>query len=170
MHKLIHPMKKFIVLFLFIFSASAFAQEKIDTVQIINNGTLNMEIDSRINNVIKAKEDAVCTYTTPTKKPVDKKPVVVKSNDPCAGMPQVSGFKIQIYYSKNRADADKVRAEFNKTYPDMSAQVVYYSPDYRVLVGDYFSKSSASRDIRRLKSNYNSAFSIPYKVLCRKAK
>ena len=168
-------MKKFIVLFLFIFSASAFAQEKIDTVQIINNGTLNMEIDSRINNVIKAKEDAVCTYTSPTKKPIDKKPidkkpVVVKSNDPCAGMPQVSGFKIQIYYSKNRADADKVRAEFNKIYPDISAQVVYYAPDYRVLVGDYFSKSSASKDIRRLKSNYNSAFSIPYKVLCRKAK
>ena len=49
-------MKKFIVLFLFIFSASAFAQEKIDTVQIINNGTLNMEIDNRINSVLKAKK------------------------------------------------------------------------------------------------------------------
>ena len=163
-------MKKFIVLFLFIFSSSAFAQEKIDTVQIINNGTLNIEIDSRINNVIKAKEDAVCTYTTPTKKPVEKKPIVVKSNDPCAGTPQINGFKIQIYYSKNRADADKVRSEFDRSYPDMSSQVAYYSPDYRVLVGDYFSKSSASSDIRRLKKNYNSAFSIPFKVLCRKAK
>ena len=170
MHKLIHPMKKFIVLFLFIFSASAFAQEKIDTVQIINNGTLNMEIDSRINNVIKAKEDAVCTYTAPTKKPVDKKPVVVKSNDPCAGMPQVNGFKIQIYYSKDRKDADKVRNEFDRSYPDMSSQVAYYQPDYRVLVGDYFTKGSASTGIRRLKSKYNSAFSIPFKVLCRKAK
>lgn len=161
-------MKKLIVLFLAIFSTSAFAQEKIDTVQIINNGTLNIEIDNRINTVLKNKEDATCTYVAPVKKTVEKK-VVVKSNDPCAGTPQVNGFKIQIYYSKNRSDADKVRNEFSRLYPGMSAQTAYYSPDYRVLVGDYFSKSSASRDIRRLKKNYNNAFSIPFKVLCRKA-
>jgi thioredoxin-related protein len=162
-------MKKFIFLFFILFSASLFAQEKIDTVQIINNGTLNIEIDSRINNVIKNREDATCTYVAPVKKNVEKK-AVVKSNDPCAGTPQVNGFKVQIYYSKNRADADKVRNEFSSSYPDMSAQVTYYAPDYRVLVGDYFSKSSASGDIRRLKRTYNSAFTIPFKVLCRKAK
>ena len=162
-------MKKFIFLFLITFSSSIFAQEKIDTVQIINNGTLNMEIDSRINTVLKTKEDAVCTYTAPVKKVTEKKPVV-QSNDPGAGTPQVSGFKIQIYYSKDRKDAEKVRNEFSNSYPDLSAQTAYFSPDYRVLVGDYFTRASASRDIRRLKSKYNSAFSIPFKVLCRKAK
>ncbi|MGU9937130.1 SPOR domain-containing protein [Empedobacter brevis] len=162
-------MKKIIFLFMITFSTYAFAQDKIDTVQIINNGTLNMEIDSRINTVLKAKEDAVCTYTAPVKKNTEKK-IVVQSNDPCAGSPQVNGFKIQIYYSKDRKDADKVRNEFTRSYPDLSAQTVYYSPDYRVLVGDYFTRASASKDIRRLKSKYNSAFSIPFKVLCRKAK
>ena len=162
-------MKKFIFLFLITFSSSIFAQEKIDTVQIINNGTLNMEIDSRINTVLKTKEDAVCTYTAPVKKVTEKKPVV-QSNDPCAGTPQVSGLKIQIYYSKDRKDAEKVRNEFSNSYPDLSAQTAYFSPDYRALVGAYFTRASASRDIRRLKSKYNSAFSIPFKVLCRKAK
>lgn len=167
MYKLIHLMKKFIAIFFIIFSSSIFAQVKIDTVQIINNGTLNIEIDSTIQNVIKAKEDATCVYTT--KKPVDKK-TTIRSNDPCAGNAQVNGYKIQIYYSKNRQEANNVKDEFNKLYPDMSVQVTYYTPDYRVLVGDYFSKSSASKDIRRLRSKYNSAFSIPFKVLCRKAK
>ncbi|WP_312355984.1 SPOR domain-containing protein [Empedobacter sp.] len=162
-------MKKFIFLFLITFSSCVFAQDKIDTVQIINNGTLNMEIDSRINNVLKAKEDAVCSYTTTVKKPTEKKPVI-QSNDPCAGTPQVNGFKIQIYYSKDRKDAEKVRNEFARSYPDLSSQTAYFSPDYRVLVGDYFTRASASKDIRRLKSKYNSAFSIPFKVLCRKAK
>ena len=151
------------------FSVSIFAQEKSDTIQIINNGTLNMEIDSNVNRVLKSKEEAVCSYTAPVKKSRDKKHVV-KSNDPCAGAAQINGFKIQIYYSKNRADADKVRNQFNQSYPDMSAQVAYFSPDYRVLVGDYFTRQSASKDIRRLKSKYNSAFTIPFKILCRKAK
>lgn len=166
MYKLIHPMKKFIAVFFILLSSSIFAQEKIDTIQIINNGTLNMEIDSSVYNVLKAKEDATCVYTP--KKNVDKRPTI-KSSDPCAGNAQINGFKIQIYYSKNRQEANKVKDEFSKLYPDMSVQVTYYTPDYRVLVGDYFSKSSASKDIRRLRSKYNSSFSIPFKVLCRKA-
>lgn len=169
MHILIHPMKKFIFLFLISFSSCGFAQNKIDTVQIINNGILNMEIDSRINTVLKAKEDAVCAHNAPIKKNTEKKPIV-HSNDPCAGTPQINGFKIQIYYSKDRKDADKVRNEFARSFPELSSQTAYFSPDYRVLVGDYFTRASASRDIRRLKSKYNSAFSIPFKVLCRKAK
>lgn len=160
-------MKKFIAIFFIIFSSSIFAQEKIDTVQIINNGTLNIEIDSAINMVVKAKEDATCVYAT--KKNTERKSTI-KSSDPCAGNAQINGFKIQIYYSKNRQEANKVKDEFNKLYPDMSVQVTYYTPDYRVLVGDYLSKSSASKDMRRLKSKYNSSFSIPFKVLCRKAK
>ncbi|TGN23056.1 SPOR domain-containing protein [Empedobacter tilapiae] len=162
-------MKKFIFLFIVSFSTFIFAQDKIDTVQFINNGTLNIEIDSRINTILKTKEDATCTYATPVKKNTEKK-ATVQSSDPCAGNPQINGFKIQIYYSKDRKDADKVRNEFMRSYPDLSAQTVYYSPDYRVLVGDYFTRASASKDIRRLKSKYNSAFSIPFKVLCRKAK
>lgn len=162
-------MKKFITLFLIFSSFFAFAQEKIDTITINNKGTLKIELDQRINQVITAKEDASC--------PVAVKKVVVKKEapkanaaDPCATQAQINGFKIQIYYSKNRSDADKVRNEFENSYPNLSAQVVYFAPDYRVLVGDYFTKSSASPDIRRLKSKYNSSFAIPYKVLCRKAK
>ena len=146
------------------------AQEKIDTVVIRHNGTLKIELDERINDIITTKEKTSCPVVV--KKVVEKKEVAPKANasDPCAYQTQLNGFKIQIYYSKNRAEADKVKNEFERSYPNLSAQVVYFAPDYRVLVGDYFTKNSASSDIRKLRSKYNSSFAIPYKVLCRRAK
>ncbi|WP_313580116.1 SPOR domain-containing protein [Chishuiella sp.] len=162
-------MKSYIIIFFTLFSISIFAQEKIDTVKIINNGTLNMEIDSSIYNVLKTREDSTCTYNTPTKSITEKRNTG-RANDPCYGNAQINGYKIQIYYSKNRNEANKVKEEFNSIHPELSAQVTYFTPDYRVLVGDYTSKNSAASDIRKLKSKYNNAFSIPFKVLCRKAK
>lgn len=145
------------------------AQEKIDTILIKNNGTLKIELDERINQVLSSKEKASCPVVV--KKVIEKKEAPKASaSDPCAIQTQLNGFKIQIYYSKNRSEADKVRNEFERSYPNLSAQVVYFAPDYRVLVGDYFTKSSANPDIRKLKSKYNSSFTIPYKILCRKAK
>jgi len=162
-------MKNFVLIFLIIFSSFSYAQEKIDTVLIKNNGTLKIELDQKINQVITAKEDATCPV--PVKKVVERKETPrASSNDPCANQTQINGFKVQIYYSKNRSDADKVKNEFERSYPNLSAQIAYFAPDYRVLVGDYFTKSSASKDIRKLKSKYNSSFSIPYKILCRRAK
>ena len=174
--KLISVMKNLFSFIIILISSVLFAQEKIDTVIVNNAGTLKIELDQRINKVITAKENASCTVVV--KKVVEKKDtsksptnqVVADSSDPCAGQTQINGFKIQIYYSKNRSDAQKVKEEFDAAYPSISSQVAYFAPDYRVLVGDYLSKKSASNDIRRLKSKYNSSFSIPYKVLCRRAK
>lgn len=166
-------MKNLFSLIIILISGVLFAQEKIDTVVINNAGTLKIELDQRINKVITAKETASCNVVV--KKVVEKKEVVVKgptadSSDPCAGQTQINGFKIQIYYSKNRSDAQKVKNEFDANYPTISSQVAYFAPDYRVLVGDYLTKGSANGDIRRLKTKYNSSFAIPYKVLCRRAK
>lgn len=173
MLKLISVMKNLFPLFIFLISTFLFGQEKIDTVIINNSGTLKIEMDQRINKVITAKENASCPVVVKKvveKKEVQKTQAVADSSDPCAYQSQINGFKIQIYYSKNRTDAQKVKEEFDAAYPSISSQVAYFAPDYRVLVGDYFSKSSASSDIRRLKSKYNNSFSIPYKILCRRAK
>ncbi len=165
-------MKQLLTFFLFFSFLYVAAQEKIDTIKINNTGTLTIELDSRINEAIKTRERTSCAIETrrvPEKRTEIPRPTGT-SSDPCANQTQISGFKIQIFYSKNRNDAEKVRQEFDKDFPNMSSQVTYYAPDYRVLVGDYFTKKSASADIKRLKSRYNSAFSIPFKVMCRRAK
>ena len=162
-------MRQIIIIFFLFFVARSFAQEKIDTIIFENKGKLTIELDQSINKVISGIENETCPFVSPktiTKKETPKP----NTSDPCATQNQINGFKIQIYYSKNRIEADKVKNEFEKKYPNLSAQVVYFTPDYRVLVGDYLTKNSAASDIRKLKSKYNSAFSIPYKVLCRKAK
>lgn len=161
-------MKQIISLFFILFSSIIFAQEKIDTIIINNNGKLTIEIDQKINNIITAKENDSCPIVK--KAPVKKETTKSNNSDPCATQNQINGYKIQIYYSKNRAEADKVKNEFERNFPNLSTQVVYFTPDYRVLVGDYLSKNSASSDIKKLKTKYNNAFAIPHKVLCRKAK
>ena len=161
-------MKQIISLYFILFSSIIFAQDKIDTITINNNGKLTIEIDQRINNIITTKENDSCPITK--KNTVKKETIKSNNSDPCATQNQINGYKIQIYYSKNRTEADKVKNEFERNFPNISTQVVYFTPDYRVLVGDYLSKNSASSDIKKLKSKYNNAFAIPHKVLCRKAK
>lgn len=163
---------KNIISFLFVMLCfTAFAQETIDTLTINNNGKIIIELDPEINNYITSKEATTCPVattnrnsTTPNTKPR------TNNTDPCAGQTQMQGFKIQVYYSKDRAQANKVKDEFNRNFPSISAETAYMAPDYRVLVGDYFTKSSANADIRKIKNKYNSAFAIQYRILCRRAK
>ncbi len=164
-------MKKFITFVFLLTGFCAFAQESIDTVFINNTGKVTIELDPEISNFLTNKEKTSCAITTP-KNNNTPNPTKPKNNssDPCAGKTQMLGYKVQVYYSKDRAQADKVKAEFSKNFPSISAETAYMAPDYRVLVGDYFSKSSANSDIRKIKSKYNSAFAIQYRILCRKAK
>ncbi|MDD3772764.1 MAG: SPOR domain-containing protein, partial [Weeksellaceae bacterium] len=59
---------------------------------------------------------------------------------------------------------------FASQHPDMTPELIYASPDYRILVGDYFTRQSASDDLRKIQRNYPGAFAIQYRIWCRKAK
>ncbi|WP_395092999.1 SPOR domain-containing protein [Vaginella massiliensis] len=160
----------FSLLIVFLCSIS-FAQETIDTLIVQNNGTVMIEMDPEINRYITSIEKTSCpvasTRPAPTTNTSRPKP---NTSDPCAGKTQMLGYKIQVYYSKDRAQANKVKEEFSRSFPSFSAETAYMAPDYRVLVGDYFTRSSANADIRKIKGKYNSAFPIQYRILCRRAK
>ena len=147
------------------------AQINVDTVRIEDAGKISIEMDPEIAKFINNKENTSCAVVRTTTKPTTTTTRPRNNpSDPCAGKTQMPGYKIQVYYSKNRAQADRVKREFEANFPSFSTEIVYMSPDYRVLVGDYFTKSSANTDIRKIKSKYNSAFAMQYRILCRRAK
>ena len=139
-----------------------------DTTQLFvkntaNGGEFNMNTNKEIAALLKAKEKKVCNKTiySPPKKltPADK----------CATQQKIMGYKIQIFYTKDRDAANKVKDDFAKSFPGLTPELIYASPDYRILVGDYFTRQSANSDLRRIQRTYPAAFPVQWRVWCRKA-
>ncbi|SMC84782.1 SPOR domain-containing protein [Moheibacter sediminis] len=128
-----------------------------------NGGEFSMEIDESLAKLMMSKEQAVCN------KPVYVPPKKLTPADKCATQQKIMGYKIQIFYTKDREAANKVKNDFSRQFPSLTAELIYASPDYRILVGDYFTRSTASPDLRRIQRSYPSAFSVQWRVWCRKA-
>lgn len=162
-------MKKLILLialFQFLFS---FGQNTPgETIKLINDsirgGELNIEIDSRLSSLVNYTENRTdCPrneYVPPRKlTPAEK----------CLNQNKIMGYKIQIFYTKDRTAAEKVKNDFAKQYPGFDPELIYLAPDYRILIGDYFTRKSAGSDLRKIQRNYPGAFTVQWRVWCRKA-
>lgn len=61
----------------------------------------------------------------------------------------IPGFRIRIFLANNqdngRQRAYETKARFITAYPDIEAYVIYETPDWKVLVGDFRSRSDAFR-------------------------
>lgn len=128
-----------------------------------NGGEFNMEIDEGLAKLLMSKEQAVCN------KPAYVPPKKLSPADKCATQQKIMGYKIQIFYTKDRDAANKVKNDFSRQFPSLTPELIYASPDYRILVGDYFTRQSAGTDLRRIQKTYPSAFSVQWRVWCRKA-
>lgn len=129
----------------------------------ISGGKVSIDLDKRLENLVKSKEQKVC------KKNVYVPPKKLTAADKCATQQKIMGYKIQIFYTKDRAAADKVKNDFARQHPNLTPELIYASPDWRILVGDYFTRQSANSDLRRIQKSYPSAFAVQWRVWCRKA-
>lgn len=160
--------KYFAFAFLFL-SIHSFAQSNAETSSLwilndsISGGKVSIDLDKRLENLVKSKEQKVC------KKNVYVPPKKLTPAEKCATQQKINGYKIQIFYTKDRAAADKVKNDFAKQHPGLTPELIYASPDYRILVGDYFTRQSAGSDLRKIQRNYPSAFTVQWRVWCRKA-
>ncbi len=156
----------FIVLFGFSFGIAQ--TTKSDTLFVItqnaeNGGEFSMDIDKDLAQILMSKEQKVCN------KPEYVPPKKLTPADKCATQQKIMGYKIQIFYTKDRDAANKVKNDFSRQFPSLTPELIYASPDYRILVGDYFTRQSAGGDLRRIQRTYPSAFTVQWRVWCRKA-
>jgi hypothetical protein len=79
----------------------------------------------------------------------------------------IDGYTIQIYSGQKREDAMNVKKKMQDELPDLSANLQYQQPKFRVTVGKYFSKLEAQRDLLTLKSRFTTAILIPEKIMIR---
>ncbi len=135
-----------------------------------NKGLFTIEQDLEIKNNLEKYKLLSCN----SKNTIKNKIIIRKEDianvpmaDKCILTPKIMGYKIQIHYTKDRGIADKVKGEFNYSYPSLASEVKYLQPDFKVLVGDYLSKKSASVYLNKIKRKYSGAFIIPFPVRCR---
>ncbi|MEN8137106.1 MAG: hypothetical protein ABFR62_01600 [Bacteroidota bacterium] len=75
----------------------------------------------------------------------------------------VDGFKIQVYYGNRKKASEKI-IEFKELYPDIEANLIYEEPNFKAVVGKYYRKLDADRDLQRIKKKFNDAFIIRNKI------
>lgn len=74
-----------------------------------------------------------------------------------------NGYRLQIYFgsgSNAHSQAMKVRTEFLSTHPDIKAYLIFKSPDFKVLIGDFRTKSEALKMQKFLINQYPNAFIV----------
>jgi cell division protein FtsN len=76
----------------------------------------------------------------------------------------VDGFTIQIYSGQKRDEAMNTKQRMNAEVTDLSANLQYVQPKFRVTVGSYFNKLDAQKDLSRLKRHFSTAILVPEKI------
>lgn len=76
----------------------------------------------------------------------------------------VDGFTIQIYSGQKRDDAMTAKQKMTTEVADMTANLQYVQPKFRVTVGSYFNKLEAQKDLVRLKRHFSTAILVPEKI------
>lgn len=79
----------------------------------------------------------------------------------------VDGFTIQIYSGQNREEAMNTKKKMTTELPDLTANLQYQQPKFRVTVGKYYSKLEAYQDLSTLRSIFPAAILVPEKIAIR---
>jgi hypothetical protein len=78
-----------------------------------------------------------------------------------------NGYRLQIYFGSGanaHAQATKIRTDFLSTHPDEKAYLIFKSPDFKVLVGNYRTKSEAMKMQKSLINQFPNAFIVPDEI------
>jgi hypothetical protein len=84
----------------------------------------------------------------------------ISINQKAKGFP---GFRVQVYFGSGtdaKSMANKIRAELNNKFPDMSSYLIYEAPYFKVRIGDYRNRNEAYKAFKMVQENYPGAFIV----------
>lgn len=88
----------------------------------------------------------------------------ITANQRLSGVP---GFRIRIFSQSGqtaRQNANQVRGEFLKRFPDMDGYLTYDAPNFKVYVGDFRTRSEALKFHKRLSRDFPNAFIVADRI------
>lgn len=76
----------------------------------------------------------------------------------------VDGYTIQVYSGIKREDALNVKKKMTQSLPDLSSDVEYRQPNFRVRSGKYLNRLEAQKDYLVIKKYFPNAIVIPDRI------
>ena len=114
-------MKIIIAILISLITTTAFAQQMMITESV---GNIAVKKDSRLD-VLAAKQAEI-----------NKKAVFLNTT-------HANGFRIQVINSSNRDEANTVKAEMLRRFPEQKTYLLYKAPNFKVRVGNFLSQREA---------------------------
>ena len=161
----------------FIFS-TAQTVTKVDTI----NGTpLTITASPKVSELINKMDSNNCKRSTNDSSfsytdDLDSRRISVPKRklstaEICRQNPRVLGYKIQVAVVKSNKEANEIKASFRQKFPHTKTIVdASLRPNYKILAGSYFTKESASGDLKSIKAHFKSAVAVQYYIFCEEGK
>tara|TARA_B100000927_G_scaffold91569_1_gene74052 strand:+ start:325 stop:594 length:270 start_codon:yes stop_codon:yes gene_type:complete len=75
-----------------------------------------------------------------------------------------TNWKLQIKFTSKRGDIIPYKIKFNNLYPEISTSIIFESPYYKLLAGNFKTKNEALKIRNIIKTNFPAAHPIKYKI------
>ena len=72
----------------------------------------------------------------------------------------ISGYRVQIYFGTQRNKANEVKSLFLQKYPEVSTYIIYQQPNFKVRIGDFYTRLEALKFYQKISSDFGNAFII----------
>jgi len=129
-----------------VFSGFLVAQSNVINTEY---GNLTIEWEKSLEELMEEKE--ICTSPPP---PPVKKPEFCR------------GARIQVFYSKNRSEAEEKLKETKSLFPGEFSNLEYNSPDYKIKLGYFESRESANSTLNKVQRAFPSSLVVEERVRC----
>lgn len=80
------------------------------------------------------------------------------------GQPTMDGYRIQLFSSSERNNANAMRNKFKQEYPNESIYLIYQQPYFKLRVGDYRNHIEAQQMYLKYQKTYGQILIIPDKI------
>ena len=87
------------------------------------NGNVEIIKDTRIDDLIKQQSAII----------------------PPSTVPQITGYRIQLFFDTERSLVDEARSKFVTAYPKIDTYIVYTAPNYFLKVGNFRTRLEAEK-------------------------
>jgi hypothetical protein len=83
---------------------------------------------------------------------------------PPATVPQIGGYRIQLFFDAEKAQVDEARSKFLNLFPKIDTYVNYTAPNYFLKVGDFRTQNDAEKVKAAVEQLFPTCFIVKEKI------
>lgn len=81
-----------------------------------------------------------------------------------ATVPQIGGYRIQLFFDSEKASVDEARSKFMALFPKVDTYVTYTAPNYFLKVGDFRTQLEAEKVKSTVDQQFPTSFIVKEKI------